>query len=45
MVSGMVSLQDVVALVLLDFSLPCLLSLACSGAELLLLGRGGGSEV
>lgn len=45
MVSGMVSLQDLVALVLLDFSLLCLLSLACCEAELLLLGRGGGSEV
>lgn len=41
----MVSLPDVVALVLLDFSLLCLLSLACCEAELLLLGRAGGSEV
>lgn len=44
MVFGMVSLQDVVALVLLKFSLLCLLSLACREAELPLLGRSGGSE-
>lgn len=42
-VSGTVSLQDVVALVLLDFSSLCLLSLACCEAELLLLRRGGGN--